>query len=680
MTNAEEDYDDFLDEGGHRWRKRLILSLVAGLFVIAIATAVWAVFLRDGGSTAAQTQTAKVTRGTITKTITTSATAASQSTANLSFGQSGLVTAVNVKVGQAVKQGDILAQMESQSLQDAVTKAQVSLTEAQTKLNTMLQGSTADELASADQAVTQAQSNLDKANTALNDLYNPTSDSISSAQQAVLSAQSALTKAQQARSALDTNYSDSKDAAQTAVDNAKNDLATAEAKLQGAELACPDVSLSVPLTSSDRSTLNGIVASTPAASSATPDATPGVCTVSAASAILTANSAYVTADSAYQTAKDNLDKLGDGPDANDVSVADANVQSAQLALQSANDKLAALSNPSADDVSQAQQAVQSAQDALTAAQTKRDTTYQGSTPADIQSQQDQITLDQIAVNEAKKNLENAEIIAPFDGTVAALNVNVGDTVGGGSSSSASSSSSSAIVLNTPNALVLNVSIGETDMPNVKVGQMGTATFDAITGTVFPITIDSIGTNATTTQGVVTYQAKAHIVSGGQGARLGTARQSGSSAASPTPGASQPNAQATPGAQPEAQATPGASPTASAQPVAGMNASVTIIVDQAQDVLMVPSSAIQRDGQNEVVNVQNDDGSTGRQTVTTGLTNGTSTEISDGLTEGQTVIIPGATASTTTTTSATSSRTGSAGSFFGGGGGVIPGAGAGRGGD
>ncbi|MGA2286328.1 MAG: biotin/lipoyl-binding protein [Dehalococcoidia bacterium] len=618
MTNAAEDYDDFLEEGGHRWRKRLILLVVAAALVIGVATALWATFLRDGGTTAAQTQTAKVTLGTITKTISTSATAASQSTANLSFGQSGLVTAVNVKVGQAVKQGDVLAQMESQSLQDAVTKAQVSLTEAQTKLNTTLQGSTPDQLAAADQAVIQAQSNLDKANTALQDLYNPSSDTLSAAQQAVLSAQSQLTKAQQARSALDTNWSDSKDAAQAAVDNARNDLSTAQARLQGAETACPSVT-SVPLSSSDRDYLNGIVASGPSSSpSGTPSPTETAgCTPSAASAILTANSAYLTADNTLQTDRDNLSKLGSGPDSNDVSVADANVQSAQLALQSANDKLNALSNPSADDVSQAQQAVDSAQAALTAAQAKRDTTYQGSTPADIQSQQDQITLAQIGLNEAKKNLQNAQIIAPFDGTVAALNVNVGDTVGGGSSSSASSSSSSAIVLNTPNALVLNVSIGESDMPNVKVGQMGTATFDAITGTIFPITIDSIGTNATTTQGVVTYQAKAHIVSGGQGARLGTGRQSGNSAASPTPGASQP--------------TPNASPTPSAQPVAGMNASVTIIVDQAQNVLIAPSSAIQRDGQNEVVNVQNDDGSTGRQTVTTCLTKGTNTEITAVLT-------------------------------------------------
>lgn len=79
----------------------------------------------------------------------------------------------------------------------------------------------------------------------------------------------------------------------------------------------------------------------------------------------------------------------------------------------------------------------------------------------------------------------------------------------------------------------------------------------------------------------------------------------------------------------------------------MNASVTIIVDQAQDVLMVPDGAIQTEGRNSVVEVQKDDGSTENVIVQTGLTNGTNTEITQGLEEGQTVIIPTRTATAST---------------------------------
>jgi multidrug efflux pump subunit AcrA (membrane-fusion protein) len=625
-TNAVDEYDDFLDEGGPRWRKRLIMLALAAVVVGAVFFVVWATLMRGSGSSAAQTQTTTVQLGSIVKSISTSATTASQSTANLSFGQSGKVTAVNVKVSQAVKQGDILATVESQTLQDAVTRAQVNLNSAQAKLTTLLEGSTTADLASADQAVIQAQANLEKANTALQDLYNPTADSVNSAQQAVLSAQSQLTKAQQARTAVDTNWSDAVSAAETAVDKAKSAksddadaLDLAQTNLESAESvyeACSGKeysgSLGTPLSSSAQSALSS-------------EASEGTASCSSeASKVLSANNSYKSAETAYNnavdaldTAKDNLSELGSAPDSNDVSVADAAVQSAQLALTSANDKLAELGNPSNDDVTQAQHSADAAAAALTAAEAKRDDTYQGSKPADISAQQDQVRLAQISVDEAKKGLEDAQLSAPFDGTVAAVNINVGDTAGSGSSSS-STSTSAAIVLNTPNALVLNVSVGESDLPNVKAGQSGTATFDAITGTIFPIVIDSVGTNATTTQGVVTYQAKAHIVNG--------------------------------------------QTAASTQPSPGMNASVTITIDQAQNVLTVPSSTIQRDGRNSVVNVRNDDGSTARQTVETGLTNGTLTEITSGLEEGQTVIIPGATASTTTSSSSSSQGTNS---FFGG---------------
>jgi multidrug efflux pump subunit AcrA (membrane-fusion protein) len=104
----------------------------------------------------------------------------------------------------------------------------------------------------------------------------------------------------------------------------------------------------------------------------------------------------------------------------------------------------------------------------------------------------------------------------------------------------------------------------------------------------------------------------------------------------------------------------------------MNATVTIITAQSQNVLVVLTAAIQRDGTNSVVTIQNDDGSTERQTVQTGLSDGTNTEITDGLQEGQTVIIPGATAVSSTSSQATPAAGGNR--FFGGpgGDGRIPG--------
>jgi len=632
MTNAVDDYDDFLDDGNHRWRRRAIgLALIAALAVTGVVV-LWAMVLRGGGSAESAVQTATVQRGSIMKTISTSATAASQSTANLSFSTSGKVTAVNVAVGQEVKQGDVLAEVDATALQNAVTRAQVNLSSAQTKLNQLLEGSTTAELASADQSVIQAEQNLDKANQALQDLYNPTRDAVNSAQQEVLSAQSQLTKGQQARADVETNWNDAHDTAVAALEKAEgaeDDAKDARDDAQDAYNTCLDNN--------------------------TQDET--LC-VTQKNAYSSAKTAYENAKDAVDTAETTLSKLGSGPSSDDIAIADMAVQSAQLALQSANDKLAALGNPSADDVNQAQQAIDSANAALTAAEAKRDETYQGSKPDDISAQQDQVRLAQISVNEAKDDLEKAQIIAPFDGTVSALNIGVGDTAGSTSSSSSSSSSSSAaIVLSTPNALVLNLSIGESDLPSVKAGQNGTATFDALTSEIFPIVIDSVGTNPTTTQGVVTYQAKARILSRDSVRTIVTGRPGVRPGASQTPSASQaPSASSTPSTS---QTPSAAASTTMTQPVPGMNASVTIIIDQAQDVLTVPTTAVQTEGRSSVVTVQKDDGTTEKVTVETGISDDSNTEITSGLEEGQTVIIPGA-----TSTSSSSSQTGQ-NRFFGG---------------
>ncbi|MCJ7490657.1 MAG: biotin/lipoyl-binding protein [Dehalococcoidia bacterium] len=679
MTNAVDDYDDLLDDGNHRWRKRLILSALVAALAVACVFVLWATMLRGGGPAESAVQTAKVQRGSIMKTISTSATTASQATANLSFGSSGKVTAVNVSVGQEVKQGDVLAEVESTTLQDAVTRAQVNLSSAQTKLNQLLEGSTTAELASADQSVIQAEANLDKADAALEDLYaGPTTEERDTAQQSVLNAESQLAKAQTARANVDTAWSNAVAAAeaavekaQTALDKAESSavdaadaLSLAEAKLEGAENSyCASdnspsfcTSNATPISSSDESDLLTL------ASEGNQQA----------SNVLSANNAYKTARSAksnaedavdraeadLQTAEDNLDELGSGPSSDDIASADAAVESAQLTLKMANDKLAGLDQaPSEDDVTQAQHNVDSAAAALVAAQAKRDETYQGSKPEDIDAQEDQVRLAQISVDEAKRDLEKAQIIAPFDGTVAALNITIGDTAGSSSASSSSStstssstsSSSAAIVLNTPNALVLNLSIGESDLPSVKAGQSGTATFDAISGRIFPITIDTVGTNPTTTQGVVTYQARARILTRDSARAAATAQSAGASSGQ---------------APSAAQAQASSDATTTAEPVPGMNASVTIIIDQAQDVLTVPATAVQTEGRSKYVTVQKDDGSKEKVTVETGLSDDSNTEITSGLEEGQTVIIPGATSTSSSSGQDTSSQ--QTNPFFGGG--------------
>jgi len=75
MTETVNDYEDLLEDAEHCWRNRLIGLVVLAALVTAGAYALWAMVLSDGGSSADETQTATVERGSITNTITTSGVA-----------------------------------------------------------------------------------------------------------------------------------------------------------------------------------------------------------------------------------------------------------------------------------------------------------------------------------------------------------------------------------------------------------------------------------------------------------------------------------------------------------------------------------------------------------------------------------------------------------------------------
>ena len=60
-------------------------------------------------------------------------------------------------------------------------------------------------------------------------------------------------------------------------------------------------------------------------------------------------------------------------------------------------------------------------------------------------------------DKAQKDLDNTKLIAPFDGTVAALNIQVGDLARGHGDIV-----DRGVVLNTPDRVMLNLTISETD--------------------------------------------------------------------------------------------------------------------------------------------------------------------------------------------------------------------------
>jgi HlyD family secretion protein len=81
--------------------------------------------------------------------------------ARLSLGISGTVADVAVDVGDAVKAGDVLVQLDTAALERALANAELALTIQEANLQDLLDGSTIAELASAQAALDSAQANLE---------------------------------------------------------------------------------------------------------------------------------------------------------------------------------------------------------------------------------------------------------------------------------------------------------------------------------------------------------------------------------------------------------------------------------------------------------------------------------------------------------------------------------------
>jgi hypothetical protein len=130
-------------------------------------------------------------------------------------------------------------------------------------------------------------------------------------------------------------------------------------------------------------------------------------------------------------------------------------------------------------------------------------------PADIAAARATLAQAQVALQNSLTNLDGASIVAPYDGLISAVNMNVNENslsgvTGGGTGSSGSNSSNGITVLN-PSSLLIYVQVDESDISQVVVGQTANMTFDGIPGRRFRGSVSSVSPGSTTTQGVVGYQ-------------------------------------------------------------------------------------------------------------------------------------------------------------------------------
>ncbi len=235
---------------------------------------------------------------------------------------------------------------------------------------------------------------------------------------------------------------------------------------------------------------------------------------------------------------------------------------------------------------------------------------QGPTTQQIQIDQSQVSVDQVNVDNAQRALTNASLTAPIDGVVSAVNVVVGQTTsstGGNNSAASGSSTTHAISILTPGAYDVIGSVSDAQVGQIAAGQVARITpagaTEALTGKV-----SSVAAVATVSSGVATFGVTVTIDGNNPALHAGT------------------------------------------------SASVAIIVNQATEVLTIPTSAL-RGGTAVQVLVN---GTPQTRIVTVGASDALRTQIMSGLNPGDEVI--------TATVSSTVPTTNSGNGLFGGGGG------------
>ena len=138
--------------------------------------------------------TTEVTRGTLVEAITNLGRITAQRESQLFFKNDGRLRSVIAKSGQLVKQGDVLAELETGDLQLRIAKARVNFEQAEVRLQARLAQEPQLDTRVEEEAVLQAEIGVKQAELALEQLLSvgPTASAIKGAEASIVSAQAAL--------------------------------------------------------------------------------------------------------------------------------------------------------------------------------------------------------------------------------------------------------------------------------------------------------------------------------------------------------------------------------------------------------------------------------------------------------------------------------------------------------
>lgn len=261
---------------------------------------------------------------------------------------------------------------------------------------------------------------------------------------------------------------------------------------------------------------------------------------------------------------------------------------------------------------QAKAELASAQASLSNAQDEADGS--DSSDAQVAALAAQVDVAQTAVDDAEADMAGATLTAPVSGLLTTVDVEVGDAVTGSGSSSGSSGSASSgttgamggttgstgsssttststaqFVIVGTDAWETSVSVSESDVALLSVGNQAELTTSSSTDTIYG-TVTEIGLLSSSSGGVASYPVTVAVTGNPEGLHDGE------------------------------------------------SVDVAIIYERRTDVLTVPASAVTTEDGQSVVTQEGADGGTVTTAVTVGETSGNLVEITEGLAEGDEVLV------------------------------------------
>jgi macrolide-specific efflux system membrane fusion protein len=288
----------------------------------------------------------------------------------------------------------------------------------------------------------------------------------------------------------------------------------------------------------------------------------------------------------------------------DVAAGDTVTEGQQLATVDTLQLNAALLQAKAD--------LASAQASLSNAQDEADGS--DSSDAQVAALSAQVDVARTAVDDAEADMAGATLTAPVSGLLTTVDVEVGDAVTGsgsssgssgsatsgstggmggstgstGSSSTTSTSTAQFVIVGT-DAWQTSVSVSESDVALLSVGNQAELTTSSSTDTIYG-TVTEIGLLSSSSGGVASYPVTVAVTGNPEGLHDGE------------------------------------------------SVDVSIIYERRTDVLTVPASAVTTEDGQSVVTQEGADGGTVTTAVTVGETSGNLVEITEGLAEGDEVLV------------------------------------------